>query len=114
MPGHIWLEQLTEPIVEGVDAHCLGGTRASVQFMKYLEISNGESRFRQHRDGRIEGEQAPEHAFRQPIAALAGLVGIGRRAHGDRISSPATRGELAAKHVDDVRLDDDALREVVA
>ena len=48
-----------------------------------------------------------EAAARQPVAALGGLVRVGGRADGDRLALPRRPRELAAEHLDDVRLDAD-------
>ena len=79
-----------------------------------VEVAQDHGRLRQDRERVAEVGQRLDHAARQPVAALAVLVGVGGRAHGHRLPVPARRRELAAQHLDDVRLDDDLRGEVVA
>ena len=57
---------------------------------------------------------ASDDCPRQPVAALALLVRVGRGSHGYRLARPPRRRELATEHVGDVRLHDDLRREVLA
>ena len=55
-----------------------------------------------------------DDAAREPVAALALLVGIGVRAHRDVVAAPARPRELGGEPLDGVDLDDDAPLEVLA
>ena len=93
-----------------VDAHvgALGGGREQV------EIAQDHGRLREDRERVAGAAERLDDAAREPVAALALLVGVGVRAHGDVLAAPARARELGGEALDGVDLDDDAPLEVVA
>ena len=108
------LDDAAHVLVERAHAHGDRERGPVVQPQEGVEVAQDHGRLRQDRERVPEIRQRLDHAARQPVAPFAVLVGVGGRAHGHRLPVPARRRELAAQHLDDVRLDDDLRGEVVA
>ncbi len=108
------LDNASHVLVQRVHAHGDGQRGGLVQSAEDVEIAHDEGRLGEDRERVCEVGERFDHPTGQLVAPLAVLIGIGGGAHRHRLAVPAGGRELAAQHLDHVRLYDDLRREVVA
>ena len=88
--------------------------RARSTILQHVDVAHDHRALGHEPDRRAAADQRLQRAARELVVPFDRLIRIGRRAERRQLARPARMIELAAQHLDEVRLDEDHRRKLVS